>query len=260
MGWFWSSSNGDASDNASTTSPVRPSPPPLPQTYQKSEPKHASGTDEEVAKFLSMIQEAHNPPLKQQPPSKPEPVEPAPAAPEKSILGTVKSWMPANPLYAPAPEPVGAKPAKPRSPQSLAISETQLPSTMSCQDAFDYAWHCHTPGSQLNSVYRVGSLRPCSELWDDFWFCMRTKSWAPEARAEAIKDHFRKKEEQKYGGGNPSSEDVWESRDSLVEPGTAFKTPFDPPITDDREFERQEEARRQWLRDLDEERKRNEGK
>lgn len=89
---------------------------------------------------------------------------------------------------------------------------------------------------------------------------MRIKQWSPEARAEAIKDHFRTKDEAKYGGGRPSSEDVWESRDDLVEPGAAFRKPFDPPITDDKEFERQEAGRRQWLRELDDERKRREGK
>ncbi|KAK3990503.1 hypothetical protein QBC44DRAFT_325231 [Cladorrhinum sp. PSN332] len=254
MGWFWSSSNG-ASDNAShPTTPA--SPPPRPQAPKQPESKPAAaGADEEVAKFLSMIQEANSPPKKQ--PSKPEP--PAPS-PEKSSSSNITSWLPANPFSAPAPEQPPPKPTSTRSPQSLAISESQLPTTMSCQDAFDYAWHCHTPGSQLASVYRHGSVRTCSDLWDDFWFCMRTKSWSPEARAEAIKDHFRTKEQAKYDGGKPSSEDVWESRNSLVEPGTAFKKPFDPPITDDGEFERQEAKRRKWLRDMDDERKMREGK
>ncbi|KAK4167290.1 hypothetical protein QBC43DRAFT_311501 [Cladorrhinum sp. PSN259] len=254
MGWFWSSSNGSASDNASTIAPAS-HPPPPPAATAKPDPKPASGTDEEVAKFFSMLQEANNPPRRQQ--SKPEPPTPTPAPEQKS---PIRSWLPPNPFSAPEPEQPAPKQIGTRSPQSIAISESQLPTTMSCQDAFDYAWHCHTPGSQLASVYRHGSVRTCSELWDDFWFCMRIRSWAPENRAEAIKDHFRQKETAKYDGGKPSSEDVWESRDKLVEPGTAFKKPFDPPIKDDREFERQETQRRQWMREMDNERRRSEGK
>jgi hypothetical protein len=126
------------------------------------------------------------------------------------------------------------------------MSEHSLPTTMSCRDAFDYAWHCHTPGSQWNAVYRYGGVRPCTELWDDFWFCMRTKSYSPELRAEAVREHYRAKEEAKYGGGRPSSEDIWQSRDERVAPGTAFQASFDPPIADDAEYQRRdaEERRR----------------
>jgi hypothetical protein len=130
------------------------------------------------------------------------------------------------------------------------MSEHLLPTTMSCRDAFDYAWHCHTPGSQWNAVYRYGSVRTCSELWDDFWFCMRTKSYSPEMRAEAIKAHYRAKEEAKYGGGKPSSEDVWESREERVPPGTAFQAKFEPPIMDDAEFQRMDAERRRRIREM----------
>jgi hypothetical protein len=78
---------------------------------------------------------------------------------------------------------------------------------------------------------------------------MRTKSYPPEQRTAAIRDHYRKKEEAKYGGGRPSSEDVWESRDERVPPGTAFRTPFDAPIVDDAEFQRQENERRRAIRE-----------
>jgi hypothetical protein len=128
------------------------------------------------------------------------------------------------------------------------MSEYSLPTTMSCRDAFDYAWHCHTPGSQWNAVYRYGTVRTCSELWDDFWFCMRTKSYSPELRAEAIKEHYRAKEEAKYGGGKPSSEDIWESREERVAPGTAFNKPYVPPAVDDAEAQMIEAERRRRIR------------
>ena len=120
---------------------------------------------------------------------------------------------------------------------------------MSCRDAFDYAWHCHTPGSQVNSVYRYGSVRPCTELWDDFWFCMRTKSFDPPLREAAIREHYRAKEETKYGGGQPNSEDVWESREEKVQPGTAFQAKFEPPVLDDAEFQRADAERRRMIRE-----------
>ncbi|KAL2133450.1 hypothetical protein VTI74DRAFT_2336 [Chaetomium olivicolor] len=139
------------------------------------------------------------------------------------------------------------------------MSEHSLPTTMSCRDAFDYAWHCHTPGSQWNAVYRYGTVRHCSELWDDFWFCMRTKSYSPEMKAEAIKAHYRAKEEAKYGGGKPSSEDVWESREERVEPGTVFVKKFEPPVVDDDEFNRVDAENRRRIREMVEERERNGG-
>ncbi|AEO71046.1 d74faeae-aa32-4c73-81b2-b779767a786d [Thermothielavioides terrestris] len=147
------------------------------------------------------------------------------------------------------PSKAGSKPPRTRTPQSLAMSEHLLPTSMSCRDAFDYAWHCHTPGAQWNAVYRYGSVRPCTELWDDFWFCMRTKSLAPAARAEAVRAHYRAKEAAKYGGGRPSSEDVWESRDERVAPGTAFQAKFEPPIADDDEFRRADAERRRRIRE-----------
>lgn len=133
---------------------------------------------------------------------------------------------------------------------------------MSCRDAFDYAWHCHTPGSQINAVYRYGSMRPCTELWDDFWFCMRTKSFSPAMRAAAVQAHYAAKEESKYGDGKPSSEDVWESREERVQPGTAFQAKFeDAPVLDDKELQRFDAERRRRIREeMEMEREREEGK
>jgi hypothetical protein len=129
-----------------------------------------------------------------------------------------------------------------RSPSSLAMSEYSLPTTMSCRDAFDYAMHCNQFGSQWNSIYREGGMRRCGPLWEDFWFCMRTRSWSSEARAAAIKKHYRAKERAKYGADpttgrlRPSSEDVWDSRDEPVKPGSVFSQDFPRPDVGDAEY------------------------
>ncbi|KAK1761496.1 hypothetical protein QBC47DRAFT_370270 [Echria macrotheca] len=255
MGWFWNSApSAPNATTASTSEAPKPAAAPAPR-------EQPSG-DREVQKFWEMIQEEVNPSqaaqAKPTPPSAaPSPPSPPPTAPTSS------SWF----SWARAPDNTTSKPttsARPeqqvdpttraprrdrRSPESRAMSEAVLPTTMSCRDAFDYAWHCHTPAAQWNAVYRYGSVRSCSELWDDFWFCMRTKSFSDEARAEAIKAHYRAKEEAKYGGGQPSSEDVWESRKELVAPGTAFQAKFDPPIADDLEFQKSELERRRRIRE-----------
>ncbi|VBB83613.1 Putative protein of unknown function [Podospora comata] len=232
MGWFWTSPSpspkaSEASHHSATQQPQPPA----------SERKPS--TDEEVSKFLHEIQAAANPSSSH-----------AASPPSSTDSDAAKSsWVPSW-LSAPAPETPPPPPKDKRSEASIAMSEALLPTTMSCQDAFDYAWHCHTPGSQVNSVYRYGGVRQCTELWDDFWFCMRTKSWDPKLRAEAIKDHFRKKEAAKYGRGQPSSEDIWESRDKMVEPGTTFNKSFDPPIKDDAAFEREDQETRRKIREF----------
>lgn len=78
---------------------------------------------------------------------------------------------------------------------------------------------------------------------------MRTRTYPPEARAEAIKEHYRAKEARKYGGGKPSSEDIWESREERVPPGTAFREPFEPPVVDDKAYRREDAERRKRLRE-----------
>ncbi len=98
---------------------------------------------------------------------------------------------------------------------------------MTCRQAFDFAWGCQSVAGQWNSVYRYGTVRDCSELWSDFWFCMRTRSYGPELRAEAVREHYRQKQLQKYGPGMPSSEDVWASRETKVQPGSVFNMSVD---------------------------------
>ena len=82
-------------------------------------------------------------------------------------------------------------------------------------------------GGQWNAVYRYGEMRSCSDHWDDFWFCMRTKNYSGEMREKMIKAHYRNKDYAKYGGGKPSSEDIWESRAEKVQSGTVFIEPIE---------------------------------
>ncbi|KXX81654.1 Early meiotic induction protein 1 [Madurella mycetomatis] len=252
MGWFWNSSPKAEGSSQATPSTSTPSAPATPPAEPPSE-----HTDREVAEFLRLLQQASKPSSEQ--PSQTTTTtsssssssSPPPPPPAKPTSSSWFSW--AHPYNSPPPKAESPEPQQSRKPtrsaHSLAMSEHLLPTTMSCRDAFDYAWHCHTPGSQVTSVYRYGSVRTCSELWDDFWFCMRTKSYEPAMREAAIKEHYRAKEEAKYGGGKPSSEDVWESREERVPPGTAFQAKFDPPIVDDAEFQRRDAERRRRIRE-----------
>lgn len=93
---------------------------------------------------------------------------------------------------------------------SSIAPESLYADTMSCRTAFDYAFFCQSFGGQFVNVYRYGELRSCSEHWENFRLCMRTKGWSDEMRRKTIRDHNRKKA-IKYKTG-PSSEDVWDVR------------------------------------------------
>lgn len=106
-------------------------------------------------------------------------------------------------------------------PSSIA-PESLYPDTMSCRSAFDYAFFCQSFGGQFVNVYRYGELRSCSEHWENFWLCMRTRSYGDQEKARIMRDHYRKKA-IKYKTG-PSSEDVWDMRMAPVK--NAFQGDF----------------------------------
>ncbi|KAI1293357.1 hypothetical protein F5Y03DRAFT_374024 [Xylaria venustula] len=119
---------------------------------------------------------------------------------------------------------------------------------MSCRQAFDHAFHCNSLGGQWMSVYRSGTMRSCSEQWDDFWFCMRTRAYSGTMREEAIRDYYRQKELAKYGPGKPNSTDVWEPRTEKLPPDTAFQGPrYVKPDISDEEWRRLEIERRRTI-------------
>ncbi|KAK3898061.1 hypothetical protein C8A05DRAFT_38371 [Staphylotrichum tortipilum] len=263
MGWFWQSPSpatptGTSGSLAASVSSQAPPATAAGPTQTPLAAAEAAPADREIAMFIEMLaKDTQSPSQRRAEAQQQQPVSPSPSQPEPTSSSSSSPWLPwssskkasDSPAAAATTtdhQPAAAHPPQTRSPQSLAMSEHSLPTSMSCRDAFDYAWHCHTPGSQWNAVYRYGGVRPCTELWDDFWFCMRTKSYPPDLRAEAVREHYRAKEEAKYGGRRPSSEDVWQSRDERAAPGTAFQASFDPPIVDDAEFQRRdaEERRR----------------
>jgi len=252
MGWFWSTAPPPkpAGDSRGTTTAAPPPRPPPAQTDDDSDP--------ELQKFLAMFAEelrGSSTAAKAAPPASTDPAPP-PARPRPS------SWFswPSSAATAPSPPPAVAPPdaATPLAPayepsaSAVALAESLLPETMSCRQAFDLAWGCQSPVGQFNAVYRYGSPRPCGELWGDFWFCMRARALGPEHKKAAVREHYRRKEARKYGGGRPSSEDVWRGRDDKVAPGTAFATPLDdaPDVTDEEQMRADIERRRRVREEL----------
>ncbi|CAG8402750.1 unnamed protein product [Penicillium salamii] len=123
-------------------------------------------------------------------------------------------------------------------PQSAIAPESLYQDTMSCRNAFDYAFFCQSFGGQFVNVYRYGELRSCSEHWDNLWLCMKTRTWPEDLRRREIRDHNRKKA-IKYKTG-PSSEDVWDVR---LDPATeSFKGDF---AALEKEIKAEEEAAKQ---------------
>ncbi|RAL67577.1 hypothetical protein DID88_008332 [Monilinia fructigena] len=107
-----------------------------------------------------------------------------------------------------------------------------LPTTMSCRTAFDAAFYCQSLGGQFNNLYRYGTARDCSESWSDFWFCMKTRTYADNEKAKLIKARWFEREKRKYGDPEDknrelgkSSEDVWKGREQRLEWGEAFCVP-----------------------------------
>ncbi|KIW02028.1 uncharacterized protein PV09_06534 [Verruconis gallopava] len=125
-------------------------------------------------------------------------------------------------------------------PRQTAFEESVYPETMSCRDAFDQAMHCRGPGGQFLNLYRYGEFRQCSEQWSQFWFCMRTRTKPAAVKRQLIRDFYKQKEEAKYAG-KPSSEDVWEERETrLVRAFDADLSQVDTlPLEDTRERRRQ---------------------
>lgn len=137
----------------------------------------------------------------------------------------------------------------PNAPRRDSVSESLLPTEMSCRQAFDLAWSCNGLGGQWNAVYRYGEMRSCSEQWNDFWFCMRTKSYIGPVKEEMVRTHYRNKEHAKYyESGKPNSEDIWEARQVKAAPGTAFTEAIEPPTVEDAEWREMESERRSKIR------------
>ncbi|ESZ95311.1 hypothetical protein SBOR_4308 [Sclerotinia borealis F-4128] len=207
MGWF-SSSTSSTEKPASPTSGTSvlpptsstPTPTPTPQTKPLSRDEIA---DQEFNSFLREI-EAENR-----------------LASTKSNRSSRDS--PTESSHYPSAQ------TSPRNDPSEPLSTQVLPTTMSCRTAFDAAFYCQSFGGQFNNLYRYGTARDCGESWSDFWFCMKTRTYADNEKAKVIKARWIEKEKRRYGDPEDknkelgkSSEDVWKGRDQRLEWGEAF--------------------------------------
>ncbi|KAI1362527.1 hypothetical protein F5Y08DRAFT_271731 [Xylaria arbuscula] len=264
MGWLWSSGaaapKGTATEtstrNASTVIETRSPPSRVDATES-----NTSG-DPEIAKFLAQIQAEFGSTTSPKPTSTPEPKPTNQSPPSQSSSSSSSSWWSSwsssaaqqpssSPTFSPstAPHSTSSPQHEDLPPRLDPLSESLLPTTMSCRQAFDHAFHCNSLGGQWTSVYRSGTVRSCSEQWDDFWFCMRTRAYSGTMKEEAIKDYYRQKELKKYGPGMPNSTDIWEPRTEKLPPGTAFQGRYTKPDISDEEWRRLEIERRRMIQE-----------
>ncbi|KAI0518458.1 hypothetical protein F5B22DRAFT_599278 [Xylaria bambusicola] len=251
MGWLWSSgapaSKSNAAEPTTPNNTIVTEARPVPSRAAPVE--STTSDDPEIAKFLAQIQaefgDSNNTP---KPASVQESKATNPSPPTKSSSSWWSSWTPSAAAQEPSPPPTLSPPQPSSLPARLdPVSESLLPTTMSCRQAFDHAFHCNSLGGQWTSVYRSGTVRSCSEQWDDFWFCMRTRAYTGAVKEEAIKDYYRQKELRKYGPGMPNSTDVWEPRAERLPPGAAFQERYEKPDISDEEWRRLEIERRRMI-------------
>ncbi|KAM0254762.1 hypothetical protein ACHAQJ_006478 [Trichoderma viride] len=232
MGWLWTSSPPKPPTDQST-----PSSSPLPSTSSSQPPSSISSSsqapnepvDPEIQKLLDLFNKSDDTPKSS-----------SSATSSSSSPSLLSSWFSSKSSSTPEALPA---------PRLDPISESLLPTDMSCRQAFDLAWSCNSLGGQWNAVYRHGEMRSCGHLWDDFWFCMRTKSFTGTIKENAIREHYRRKEYEKYyAPDSHSSEEIWEAREHKVAPGTAFAEAVEIAQVDDQEWRRFEDERRKKIR------------
>lgn len=221
MGWLWSSTPASSENNVSGP------PNAIPNSPASSPLTPSPPTADEIAEkeFQSFLQELE--------------------ADEKKESSTKYKRIPKQ-------RPSTTYPSS-TDPSNLPLSEQLLPRTMSCREAFDAAFYCNSLGGQFNNLYRYGTVRACSDNWNDFWFCMRTRGYGKVEKERAIMARYREKERLRYQkgpgdeiGAQKSSEDIWRSRERKVEWGTTFIEEIEVFEGDDREWNRavQEERKR----------------
>ncbi|OTB03570.1 hypothetical protein M426DRAFT_321729 [Hypoxylon sp. CI-4A] len=265
MGWMWSSSSSPSkgpNSNSNSSSPEESNQSTTTATAKQVESEYS---DPEIAKFMAQIQAEFGGDSSSSSNTKPTNPTPTPDTEKPASTPTTTSASQSKPSTwsslwgssqatqdpSPATTPQTQTQATPWTPSQLdPVSESLLPTTMSCRAAFDAAFHCNSLGGQWTSVYRAGGVRSCGEHWDDFWFCMRARAYSSPRKEDAIRDHYRRREYHRYfAPGRPSSADVWESRDGLVNPGDAFAEPLHMPDVSDEEWRRREIERRRLVQE-----------
>jgi hypothetical protein len=201
MGWLWGSSSSDTSKDSPSTTPAEP-------PKQNAPPKTLTPNEQADLEWNSILADLR--------------------AEDAALSKGTSSDLTSD----------GNASTQPETPTSPIAPESLYQDTMSCRNAFDYAFFCQSFGGQFVNVYRYGELRSCSDHWDNLWLCMKTRTWPENLRKKAILDHNRKKA-IKYKTG-PSSEDVWDVR---LEPARdSFKGDF---AALEREMKAEEEEARQ---------------
>ncbi|KAI3327578.1 hypothetical protein HD806DRAFT_530919 [Xylariaceae sp. AK1471] len=261
MGWIWSSGSapkGNASSDSSSSNTNTNSS----NTENQSSPPKAPESmysDPEIAKFMAQIQAdfGGNSNTASTRPSPPEPKKASKSPTPSQAPSPSSSWWPSwgsSSPSQPTTSSTSSRMSQPPSPTTPArldpVAESLLPTDMSCRQAFDQAFHCNSLAGQWTAVYREGTVRSCSEQWDDFWFCMRTRAHSGTVKEEAIKDHYRQKELKKYGSGMPNSTDVWEPRTEKLPVGASFQGRYEKPDISDEEWRRQEIQRRRMIQHM----------
>lgn len=203
MGWLSSSKKAGEAPTPSPLSneaPTDSAPAPPPNTSPVNPPSQNDSSDAELQAFLSSLE------------TTPRPND----FPQRSL--------PVKDSSSPTPSPF----------DDLITPSTLLPSTISCQSAFDSAFYCQSLGGQFNNVYRYGTLRDCREQWKQFWFCMKTNRGflGDEEREKRVREHYKLRE-MKYRVG-PSSEDVWKPRTMMVQGA------FERSLEEDERVEREQ--------------------
>lgn len=229
MGWLWTSSppKPPADQPSSSPSSASPASPASSSSIPSSSQAPNEPVDPEIQKLLDLFKSDDTP-------------KPSSSSSSNQPPSAVTSWLSSK--FSSAPEALPVPPLDP-------VSESLLPTDMSCRQAFDQAWSCNSLGGQWNAVYRHGEMRSCSHLWDDFWFCMRTKSFSGTIKENAIREHYRRKEYEKYyAPGSHSSEEIWEARKHKVAPGSAFSEAIEIAQVGDDEWRRLEDERRRKIR------------
>ena len=202
MGWFWSSRKADQAANAPQLGDERPTDSvPAPDPHYSTADAASTRDDSPDAEVLALLSSLETPP-------KPSGTH------RRTLPGQTESF-----------------PTSSHSSDTITPSHL-LPSTISCQTAFDSVYYCQSPGGQFINIYRYGNLRDCRELWSQFWFCMKTNRGflGAEEREKRVREHYRLRE-LKYKVG-PSSEDVWAPRTKMV------KGAFQRSMEDDEKAEK----------------------
>ncbi|KAF2207587.1 hypothetical protein CERZMDRAFT_102267 [Cercospora zeae-maydis SCOH1-5] len=223
MGWLWSSSSGDSANNS-------PSPDASPPK-DKSNVSSVALTEEQRMRIFGRISPISSSSSASQ--SDRQQVADAeldalikefsssdPTNPTKALSALTKAEEQDEHQQSSIPQPIQPElPSRLLPDGSLDISpSTTTPRTMSCRQQFDQAFYCQSLGGKFNDIYRYGHLRPCSEQWGAFWFCMRTRTLPDKDREEAIMKYYQDRDERrKKENGGKSSEDIWELRTRAVE-------------------------------------------